>query len=117
MPSSTCRRQRADFAERDEVVELPPLDALALLGRIALGNLAPAQLDVAGAIERERVGGQAVAAGAADLLIVGLDRRGHVGVKDEAHVGLVDAHAEGDGRADDQRRRPAGMRPGCASGF
>ncbi len=41
--------------------------------------------------------GCAVAAGAADLLPVGLDRRRRIGVDDVAHVGLVDAHAEGDG--------------------
>ena len=50
------------------------------------------------AVEGERVGRQPVVAGAADLLVVALDVRGHVGVTDEAHVGLVDAHAEGDGR-------------------
>ena len=44
--------------------------------------------------------GSAVAAGAANFLIVGFDRRRHVGVKDEADVRLVDPHAEGDGRAD-----------------
>ena len=88
------------FAKRHEVVELGRLDALALLGRPVVENLAPPELDVARAVQRERVGGQAVAAGAADLLIIGFDRRGHVGVKDEADVGLVDPHAEGDGRAD-----------------
>ena len=40
----------------------------------------------------------AVAPGAADLLPVGLQRAGRIGVDDEAHVGLVDPHAEGDGR-------------------
>ena len=89
------------FAERHEIVELGRLDALARLGRTVVENLAPPELDVARAIERERVGGQAIAAGAADLLIIGLDRRRHVGVKDEADVGLVDPHAEGDSRADD----------------
>src|ERR1700729_2077543 len=88
------------LAKRDEVVELGRLDALALLGRRAVENLAPPEFDVARAIERERVGGQAVAAGAADLLVVGFDRRGHVRVKDEANVGLVDPHAKGDGRVD-----------------
>ena len=88
------------FAERHEIVELRRLDALALLGRTVVEDLAPPELDVARAVERERVGGQAIAAGAADLLIIGFDRRGHVGVKDEADVGLVDPHAEGDGRAD-----------------
>ena len=57
--------------------------------------------------------GSAVASGAADLLVVGLDRRRHVGMDDEAHVRLVDAHAEGDGGARRRRRPPAGRRPGC----
>src|SRR6478609_1949040 len=87
------------FAKRHEVVELGRLDALALLGRPAVENLAPPDLDVARAVQRERVGGEAVAASAANLLIIGFDRRGHVGVKDEPDVRLVDSHAEGDGRA------------------
>ena len=58
---------------------------------------------------------QAVAAGATGLLVVALDRFGQVDVGDEAHVGLVDAHAEGDRGDDDHavfaqeprlRRRP-----------
>ncbi len=52
---------------------------------------------VRGAVEGDPFGGGAVAAGAADLLPVGLDRARGVGVDDEADVGLVDAHAEGDG--------------------
>ena len=88
--------------ERDQIVELPHLDALALFWRGAFQDLAAPELDVARAIEGERVGGQAVAPGAADLLIIGLDRGRHVGVKDEADVGLVDPHAEGDRRADEQ---------------
>ena len=43
----------------------------------------------------------AVAAGAADLLVVGLDRARRGQVDDRAHVGPVDAHAEGVGRDDD----------------
>ena len=88
------------FAQRHEIVELGHLDPLALLGRAALENLAAPEFDVACAVKRERVRGQAVAAGAANFLIVGFDRRRHVGVKDEADVRLVDAHAERDGRAD-----------------
>ena len=42
-------------------------------------------------------GGQAVAAGAAGFLVVAFHRLGQVDVGHEAHVGLVDAHAEGDG--------------------
>ena len=39
----------------------------------------------------------AIAASAARLLVVGLDALGHVVVDHVAHVGLVDAHAEGVG--------------------
>src|SRR3546814_18401906 len=42
----------------------------------------------------------AVAAGTAGCLVVALDRLGQVEVGDEAYVGLVDAHAEGDGGDD-----------------
>ena len=45
---------------------------------------------------------QAVAPGAAGLLVVALDRLRQVEVGDEAHVGLVDAHAERDRGDHDQ---------------
>ena len=41
---------------------------------------------------------QPVAAGAAGFLVIGLQALRRVEMGDEAHVGLVDAHAEGDGR-------------------
>ena len=53
------------------------------------------------AVGHPRVGGQAVAAGAAGLLVIALDALRQVEVRDEAHVGLVDAHAERDGRDHD----------------
>ena len=46
--------------------------------------------------------GQPVAARAADLLVVLLDRLGRAPVHDVADVGLVDAHAERDRRDDDR---------------
>ncbi len=58
-------------------------------------------LAVGVAVEQDGAGGVAVAAGAADLLVVGLDRGGQGVVDDGADVGLVDAHAEGDGGDDD----------------
>ena len=62
----------------------------------------PAELpfDVLGRVQQHAVGRLAIAPGAAGLLQVVLQRRGRIGVDDEAHVGLVDAHAEGIGRAD-----------------
>ena len=40
----------------------------------------------------------AIAAGAADFLVVAFEGAGKAGVDDGTYVGLVDAHAEGDGR-------------------
>ena len=57
-----------------------------------------AQAMSAGAVEGDALGRLAVASGAADLLPIGLDRGRRIGVDHEAHVRLVDAHAEGDGR-------------------
>ena len=45
--------------------------------------------------------GVAVAPGPPELLVVGLDRGRQVDMDDVAHVRLVDAHAEGDGRDHD----------------
>jgi hypothetical protein len=53
--------------------------------------------DILLAVEQQALRRQPIAAGTADLLIVALQVLGQVEVEDEAHVGLVDAHAEGDG--------------------
>src|SRR6266516_2689324 len=69
--------------------------------RIGLLINEPAILDtVAGAEEEQTFTWQTVAARAARLLIVTLDILGQIVVDDEAHVRLVDPHAEGNGRAD-----------------
>ena len=54
--------------------------------------------DVRQPVRHPGVGRQAVAAGAARLLVIALDAFRQVEVRDEAHVGLVDAHAERDRR-------------------
>ena len=60
------------------------------------------ELDRVGGIEEQQaLARQPVAAGAPGLLIIALDVLRQIVVQDEAHVGLVDAHAEGDRRADD----------------
>ena len=58
----------------------------------------PGAGEILGAPEQPGLGRLAVAAGAAGFLIISLDRFGDAGMGDEAHVGLVDAHAEGDRR-------------------
>ena len=67
-------------------------------GSTSVLDAAAGQREILGAPEQPGLGRLAVAAGAAGLLIIGLDRFGQAGMGDEAHVGLVDAHAEGDGR-------------------
>ena len=57
--------------------------------------------DVGEAVGEPGGRGQAVATRAAGLLVVALDRLRQVEVGDEPHVGLVDAHAEGDRRDHD----------------
>jgi hypothetical protein len=50
-----------------------------------------------------KVTGSTFAAGPAGLLIITLERLWQIVVHDPAHIGLVDAHAEGDG-CDDHLR-------------
>ena len=75
------------------------MSALAQLAR-QLHDPAPLQ-EVGGRVEQQALGVEAVAAGAAGLLLVVLERLGRAGVDDEAHVRSIDAHAEGDGGDDD----------------
>ena len=78
-------------------VELAALQALELFGRLALVDHAALVHHVGQAVGHPGVGRQAVAAGAAGFLVVALDVFRQVQVRDETHVGFVDAHAEGDG--------------------
>ena len=56
------------------------------------------------AVEQDALGVLTVAAGAARLLIVGLQAAGNIVVNDPPNVGTVDAHAEGVGGGNDRRR-------------
>ena len=81
----------------------PPAREFGQRDRIARerGWRPPAPRQLAPVEQQQRVRREAVAPGAADLLIIALDGIGRIGVGDEAHVRLVDAHAEGDGRHHD----------------
>ena len=70
-------------------------------GRVVALEEELVHLAVGEGVEQDGARGLAVAAGAADLLVVALDGAGQRGVDDGADVGLVDAHAEGDGGDDD----------------
>jgi hypothetical protein len=72
-----------------------------LLGHAIVG------LHVGPRVEEHAVTRQTVAARAADLLVVALDRARQIAVDDEAHVRLVDTHAEGNRRGHDVDRASA----------
>lgn len=67
--------------------------------------------------EEQAVGGLAVAAGAADFLVVGFEGSGQVDVYDGAHVGAVDAHAKGVGGDGDAGFSAHEAVLGVAAGF
>ena len=81
-----------------ELAHLAHLHGLDRVIDIAAVDAAQRPRQIGGGVERDALGGSAVAPGAADFLPVGLDGRRRIGVDDVAHVRLVDAHAEGDGR-------------------
>ena len=68
-----------------------------VFGGGALGQPVAGAGDVLAAVEEEGVGALAVPPCPADLLVEGFRAVRHVQVHDEADVGPVDAHAEGDG--------------------
>src|SRR5215469_2090684 len=82
----------AGFCKSQERVELAVLHPLARLRRPRLVDEAAAERNIPRAIDHERLGWQAVTAGAASLLVVGFDAGRHVHMQHEAHIGLVDAH-------------------------
>ena len=90
-----------DLAPPEQGVEPRPFDPLALgVGFRLLDHLGEAD-DILEAVHHPGVRRFAVAAGPAGLLVVGLHALRKIDVRDEAHVRLVDAHAEGDRRHDD----------------
>ena len=68
-----------------------------LVGRIAAVDQKAAHAEIVAVPQQVTAGRIAIAAGAARLLVVGLDALGHVVMDHVAHVGLVDAHAKGVG--------------------
>ena len=90
--SAAARRRLDERTQRRE----PRAFARLPVGLDLVDALARAD-EILGAPEEMRDRGLAVAAGAAGFLIIGLDRLGQSGMRDETDVGLVDSHAKGDG--------------------
>src|SRR3546814_781733 len=85
------------FADPQQGVELGTLDALDVITRGTAVDHPAALDDIGHAIGHPRIRRQAVAAGAAGFLVIGLDGARQVEMRDIAHIRLVYAHAEGDG--------------------
>ena len=77
-------------------VHRPHLTPVPPGGRFSVGHAFQVE-DVGPRVEEDAVARQPVASGPADLLVVALDRLRHIPMDDEADVGLVDSHAEGNG--------------------
>ena len=87
-PAARC------LADGKQRIELGPLDPFDVLTRPAAIDH-PSTLDHIGhAVGHPDIGWQAVTAGAAGLLIIGLDRAGQIQMRDIADIWLVDTHAE-----------------------
>ena len=74
----------------------------ALARRVGIGLLDPAarQHQIVETPGQPGVGRRAVAAGAADFLVIGFDGFWQVGMGDPAYIWFVDAHSEGHRGAD-----------------
>ncbi len=64
-------------------------------------SMMPPLHEVGRRVDEHAFGFETVAAGTARFLLIVLERLWRAGVHDEADVGAVDPHAEGDGRDDD----------------
>ncbi len=89
------------FRQRHQRIELADRDALERIRAGGLVDHAALLHDVGQAIGHPGAGGLAVAPGSTGLLIIGLDAFRQIEMRHEAHVRLVDAHAERDGGNDD----------------
>ena len=89
------------FAKLQQRVNLALFHALEIFAGFRVLQHLPQHHDVLQAVAHPRARRQPVAAGAAGFLVIGLNVFRQVEVRDEAHIGLVYAHAEGDGRGHD----------------
>ena len=86
------------FGQRQQCVKLAAHDLLELFaGHFAGVYHAALVHHVLQAVDHPGIGRQAIAAGAAGLLIVALNIFRHVQVRHKSHIGLVDAHAKRNG--------------------
>ena len=89
------------LAQPQQRIQLRAGNALVVFARIRLVDQAALLHNIGEPVGHPRIRRQSVAPRAACLLVIALDAFRQVEVGDEPHVGLVDPHAEGDGRHHD----------------
>ena len=89
------------FAQRQHGIQLAALQPLEFLAGFRRLDEASLLHHVVQAIGHPDFSRQAITASTPGLLVIGLDGTRQIHVCHEAHIRLVDAHAEGDGRHDD----------------
>jgi hypothetical protein len=90
------------LAQAEQSIELGRTDAFVIVCGIRDLDQAPLLDDIGQAVRHPCIRRSAVASGASGFLVIGLDALRQVEMGDEAHIRLVDAHAERDGRDHDQ---------------
>ena len=85
------------FGQAQKRVELAAKALLEFLTRRAFVNHAALVHHIGQTVAHPGIGGLAIAPGTAGFLVVAFDVFRHIQVAHKTHVGLVDAHAEGDG--------------------
>ena len=93
------------FAKLDELREVIASNLLLLLVRDTIDEAVQSS-GIGPTVEQHTFTRQAVASRPTRFLVVTLDVLGQIMVDDESHVGLVDAHAEGNGGDDDRESDP-----------
>jgi hypothetical protein len=92
---------RHGLAKPDQRLGFLALDAALRLAQIARFDEAAQVHHVGDAIAHPRIGREPVASGPAGLLVIGFEVFRSVEMRNETHIRLVDAHAEGDGGDND----------------
>ena len=96
MPQQHLAAAAGCLTEADQGIELAVFDPLLGVRGVGVVDEAPQLRYIAGPMHHPGDGRQAIPAGPAGFLVVGLQAFGQVDVGDEAHIGFVDAHAKGD---------------------
>jgi len=86
------------LAQGQHRVQFVVFDALVRLICIGVLQHFPQRNHILQTVSHPGVGRQTVAPGPAGFLVIGFNAFGQIQVRDKADIGLVDAHAERDGR-------------------